>query len=103
MDHFTQQKNSHAGIFFNGFERNINSILNSITKAKMPRQVNPQGSKVEKSGNKISFQLVHLLALLLDGGDQWTPVYDWHFKLLHGNQGFSRFMSVGLNILQVTE
>lgn len=83
VDHFAQQENAFARIFFDGTESNFNGVLYSITEAEMPGQVYLNRTKIEEGGGKIFFQLILLFPAVLDITDQATSVAGRNIELLH--------------------
>jgi hypothetical protein len=53
MDHLTEQKNTLARIFFNGFVTDFNGIFYAITKTKMSGDVKFYRAKVQNGGREI--------------------------------------------------
>ncbi len=61
MNHFTQQKNAFALIFFYCFESNVNGVFNTIAKPKVAGKVNMNRTKIEQGRREVFFQPVGLL------------------------------------------
>src|SRR5678816_1456355 len=83
MDHFTQEKNSFAGVFFYSAESNINSILYTITKTKMTGQVYLKRTKIQERWTKVFFHFILLFSLFLYGCNKRTTIDNGDIELLH--------------------
>jgi hypothetical protein len=83
VDHFTQQENTFARIFFDGSEGNLNGIFDAVTKTKMTWKYKTDTAEIQNGWGKILLSRIELLAPLFYFADNSRTIFFRNVEFLH--------------------